>query len=113
MVLDYRTGSDCGWSDVFWFKTFPSGTWSPRLAVYGDMGNINAVSLPRLQRETQSGMYDMILHIGDFAYDMFDVSQNKQENEQCFAKIFRFRKMGQEEMNSCDKSNLLQLTYLT
>ena len=64
------------------------------------MGNINAVSLPRLQRETQSGMYDMILHIGDFAYDMFDVSQNKQENEQCFAKIFHFRKMEQEEMNS-------------
>ena len=36
------------------------------------MGNINAVSLPRLQRETQSGMYDMILHVGDFAYDMND-----------------------------------------
>ena len=36
------------------------------------MGNVNAVSLPRLQRETQSGMYDMILHVGDFAYDMND-----------------------------------------
>merc|ERR1712126_46931 len=34
------------------------------------MGNVNAQSLPRLQRETQSGMYDMILHVGDFAYNM-------------------------------------------
>ena len=25
-------------------------------------------------RETQSGMYDMILHVGDFAYDMDTVS---------------------------------------
>ena len=39
------------------------------------MGNKNAVSLPALQRDTQSGMYDMILHVGDFAYNMNDVSQ--------------------------------------
>ena len=38
------------------------------------MGNKNAVSLPALQRDTQSGMYDMILHVGDFAYDMHTVS---------------------------------------
>ena len=60
---------------MFWFKTFPSITesWSPSFAIYGDMGNKNAVSLPALQRETQSGTYDMILHIGDFAYDMHNV----------------------------------------
>ena len=39
------------------------------------MGNKNAVSLPALQRDTQSGMYDMILHVGDFAYDMNNVSK--------------------------------------
>lgn len=38
--------------------------WSPRLAIYGDMGNINAQSIPRLQLETQKGMYDAILHVG-------------------------------------------------
>ena len=61
---------------MFWFKTFPSITesWSPSFAIYGDMGNKNAVSLPALQRETQAGTYDMILHIGDFAYDMHNVS---------------------------------------
>ena len=40
------------------------------------MGNKNAVSLPALQRDTQSGMYDMILHVGDFAYDMNNVSKH-------------------------------------
>ena len=39
------------------------------------MGNINAVSLPKLQKEAQSGMYDVILHVGDFAYDMNNVSR--------------------------------------
>ena len=38
------------------------------------MGNINAVSLPKLQKEAQSGIYDVILHVGDFAYDMNNVS---------------------------------------
>ena len=44
--------------------------WSPRLAVYGDLGSDNAQSLPRLQREAQEGLYDAVLHVGDFAYDM-------------------------------------------
>lgn len=34
------------------------------------MGNYNAISLPALQMEAQMGMYDAILHVGDFAYDM-------------------------------------------
>ena len=73
----YRVGGNFGWSDLFWFKSLPSPddvTWSPRFAVYGDLGNENAQSLPRLQRETQSQMYDMILHVGDFAYDLDTVS---------------------------------------
>lgn len=47
--------------------------WSPRFAVFGDMGNINPQSLPRLQEETLIGLYDAILHVGDFAYDMATV----------------------------------------
>lgn len=38
------------------------------------MGNENAQSLARLQEETQRGLYDVILHVGDFAYDMDTVS---------------------------------------
>lgn len=44
------------------------------MAIYGDMGNENAQSLARLQEETQRGLYDVILHVGDFAYDMDTVS---------------------------------------
>lgn len=67
----YHCGSNLGWSEVFWFTTMKEGTnWSPRFAVYGDMGNVNAQSLTRLQEETQRGMYDAILHVGDMAYDM-------------------------------------------
>lgn len=47
--------------------------WSPKFAVYGDMGTENAQSLPRLLKESQAGMYDAVLHIGDFAYDMANV----------------------------------------
>ncbi len=52
----------------------PSGTnWSPRFAVFGDMGNTNAQSLTRLQEDTMNGYYDAILHVGDFAYNMDNV----------------------------------------
>lgn len=67
----YHCGSNLGWSAEFFFNTFPSGTnWKPRIALFGDMGNENIQSLPRLQEETQRGMYDAIIHVGDFAYDM-------------------------------------------
>uniref|UniRef100_A0AAQ5XPV3 Purple acid phosphatase n=1 Tax=Amphiprion ocellaris TaxID=80972 RepID=A0AAQ5XPV3_AMPOC len=67
----YHCGSDEGWSDVFLFTALnDSSSFSPRFALYGDLGNENPQSLARLQKETQLGMYDAILHIGDFAYDM-------------------------------------------
>ncbi|XP_028294068.1 acid phosphatase type 7 isoform X2 [Gouania willdenowi] len=67
----YHCGSDGGWSDVFYFTALnDSSSFSPRFALYGDLGNENPQSLARLQKETQQGMYDVILHIGDFAYDM-------------------------------------------
>lgn len=72
-VYIYHCGSSLGWSPEFWFKTVPRDgdeSWQPSLAVFGDMGNENAQSLTRLQEETQRGMYDAILHVGDFAYDM-------------------------------------------
>ena len=42
--------------------------WSPRFAVYGDMGNVNAKSLGRLQEETQNGNFDAILHVGTMLF---------------------------------------------
>lgn len=64
-----------GWSSKFWFKSIsPENNWSPHLAIYGDMGLVNAHSLPSLREEGQNGVYDAILHIGDFAYDLDSVS---------------------------------------
>ena len=69
-MTEYHVGSDSGWSDLFWTRTLLANEWSPRIALFGDMGSVNAQSLGRLQREAQMGMYDLIFHVGDFAYDM-------------------------------------------
>lgn len=67
----YHCGSDLGWSELYTFYALKNGTnWSPSLAIFGDLGNENAQSLPYLQEESQRGVYDMILHVGDFAYNM-------------------------------------------
>ncbi|KAJ8940375.1 hypothetical protein NQ318_015768 [Aromia moschata] len=67
----YHCGSDYGWSNLFSFRTASNASdWQPHLAIFGDMGNENAQSLVRLQEEAQRGIYDAILHVGDFAYDM-------------------------------------------
>jgi len=39
--------------------------WSPRMAVFGDLGSVNAKSLSYLQEETQEGKYDALLHVGE------------------------------------------------
>lgn len=50
------------------FTTIKEGTdWSPRLAVYGDLGNVNGQSIPRLQEEVQNGNFDAVLHVGGYS----------------------------------------------
>jgi hypothetical protein len=67
----YVVGSGDGWSSVFHFKTMPAGqNWGPSLVVFGDLGSINAQSLPRLETDAALNMYDAIIHVGDFAYDL-------------------------------------------
>jgi hypothetical protein len=61
----YRVGSDYGWSSLFTFvglKERPEGGY--RFALYGDMGNINARSLGKIQRLAQDGDFDLIFHNG-------------------------------------------------
>jgi len=38
------------------------------------MGSVNGRSIPRLQEEVAKGTIDVILHVGDFAYDLDSVS---------------------------------------
>jgi len=67
----YHVGSNLGWSELFTYRALREGTnWPVHLALFGDMGNANAQSLPRLQQETERDHFDAILHIGDFAYNM-------------------------------------------
>lgn len=62
----YRCGSAQGWSRRFRFRALKNGAhWSPRLAVFGDLGADNPKALPRLRRDTQQGMYDAVLHVGE------------------------------------------------
>ena len=71
----YHVGGPDGWSDVFWFTAMQEGSdWSPRFAIYGDLGSANGQSIPRLQQEVARGSFDMILHVGDMAYDLHTVS---------------------------------------
>jgi len=70
-MYEYHCGGLEGWSALYSFKALKSGVdWSPRMAVFGDLGSVNAKSLSYLQEETQHGKYDAFLHVGDFAYDM-------------------------------------------
>ena len=66
---------------VCWFVIFEQDCFQKfgfgihfRFAVYGDFGNDNAQSLPRLQQEIQRGKIDAVLHVGDMAYDLATVS---------------------------------------
>jgi hypothetical protein len=62
---DYQVGSEDGWSAIYKFTTLKTGnSWSPKFAVYGDLGNINGKTLGRLTDEVQICFYDAILHVG-------------------------------------------------
>lgn len=64
-------GHRTGWSDPLFFRSLPTGSsWSPRFAVYGDLGNEYGYSIGPLQSEAAMGHFDAILHVGDLAYDM-------------------------------------------
>lgn len=71
IITVYHCGSELGWSNAFYVRIPPdSETWKPQIVIFGDMGNENAQSLARLQEDTQKGLYDAAIHVGDFAYDM-------------------------------------------
>ena len=60
-----------GWSNYFYTKTLPdTKDWSPTFAMFGDLGNENAASLPFLQKGAVNGQFDVVLHVGDMAYDL-------------------------------------------
>lgn len=64
-LSDYHVGCDSAWSSIYSFSAMPDGSdWSPRFAIFGDMGNENGRSIGRLQELAQKGSIDAIIHVG-------------------------------------------------
>lgn len=64
--------SHCFSSQTFTFTPKPlrDSLLPLRMAFYGDLGIKNGKSIPRLTKDANTGMYDLIFHNGDFAYDL-------------------------------------------
>jgi len=69
----YVVGSDAdGWSKELKLKTLPLENDTVTYAVFGDLGLVNSVSVPRLTGLAQNRKFDMTIHVGDLAYNMHD-----------------------------------------
>jgi len=57
-------------NSTYYFTTAKQNyNWSPKFTVYGDFGVENPQSLPSLIQETKKGVTDVVVHLGDLAYD--------------------------------------------
>ena len=71
LISEYQVKSGANESEVCNFKTFPEDEdFLPNIAVYGDLGVENGRALPKVIEDAQNDVIDMVLHIGDLAYDM-------------------------------------------
>ena len=79
-VYYYQVGDptwEGGMSAIYSFKTAPNAVTLKsqlpvKFGIYGDMGNYNDVIIPVLQQTALNNDIDLILHIGDFAYNYQD-----------------------------------------
>ena len=56
-------GTFRGWSDMFWFQSLPAGSeWTPRIGVFGDLGNKNGISIGPLQVTNDEEFADYFTH---------------------------------------------------
>lgn len=80
----YRVGSTNHMSDqTFRFRITPqnSSNWQPSLLLMGDMGTTNAAAFLEMTREAvQQHKFDLVIHNGDFAYDLSSKSGENGDN---------------------------------
>lgn len=50
-------------------------SYAPWIAMFGDMGSENGQSIPRLEQEVVSKTIDLVMHVGDFAYNFDEVRE--------------------------------------
>jgi len=60
------------WSEERSFRMIGQGNEKMRVAVYGDLGLVNSISMKYLADEVKKETIDLVLHVGDFAYDLDD-----------------------------------------
>ena len=83
---DYQCGTEGTWSEVFSFVTpRVDQSWSPKVAVFGDMGLENMQALKVLAPAAARGEIDSLLHTGDIAYDLN--GENGQVGDKYMNKI--------------------------
>lgn len=58
------------WSSELSFTTLSQGNEVMTVAIYGDMGVVNSVSMQFLAAEVAAGTVQAVLHTGDYAYNM-------------------------------------------
>ncbi|CAB3397168.1 unnamed protein product [Caenorhabditis bovis] len=82
----YHVGSDHGWSAIYFFTALEERVGGGfQFAVYGDLGVENGRSLGAIQQMAQKGELDMVLHVGDFAYNMNE--ENGENGDEFFRQI--------------------------
>eukprot|EP00300_Choanocystis_sp_HF-7_P018992 c20201_g1_i1.p1 GENE.c20201_g1_i1~~c20201_g1_i1.p1 ORF type:complete len:575 (+),score=118.16 c20201_g1_i1:251-1726(+) len=73
----YRIPNGTAWTDPIRFRSPGVGDWAPRFTLFGDFGLENARALPALALEAALGATDVFVHVGDFAYDMYEDNATK------------------------------------
>jgi phosphodiesterase/alkaline phosphatase D-like protein len=78
----YTIKDENHWSKKHSFKTFDFEETGrePRIAIFGDMGTHNSRAVPKLKRHTERGELDIVFHIGDLAYDLWDDDGRMADN---------------------------------
>ena len=70
-TYEYKVCSGSSWTPAFTFRTLSSDR-DAVIAVFGDMGVDNAISLPSLESQVKRGTIDAVFHMGDIAYDLME-----------------------------------------
>ena len=71
-TVSYRVGDPTtgDWSANLTYTAPTAGSEVLLMIVYGDMGYVNAQSMQNVAAEVQGGQAGLVLHVGDYAYDL-------------------------------------------
>lgn len=111
IVSNYeRDCNDCNdgviYSDFYQFfnTDFSQTNTTIKIALFGDLGLINGQSIPRLIEKVDKKEYNMIIHNGDFAYDLDRFNGNQGDEfmrkmEPITARLAYQTSVGNHEIN--------------